>query len=54
VALAQQEFVTAERLDQARAAKRSMEASLNEARRRMMQAETDVGDLDALRAFILD
>ena len=50
VPLAQQEFVTAERLDQARAAKLSMEASLDEARRKMMQAEKDVGDLNALRA----
>jgi membrane fusion protein, multidrug efflux system len=50
VPLAQQEFVTADRLDQARAAKRSMEASLEEARRKMMQAEKDVGDLNALRA----
>jgi len=54
VPLAQQEFVTAERLDQARAAKRSMEASLNEARRRMMQAEKGRRRPDALRAFILD
>jgi multidrug efflux system membrane fusion protein len=50
VPLAQQEFVTAERLDQARAAKLSMEASLDEARRKMMQAEKDVGDLNSLRA----
>ena len=50
VPLAQQEFVTAERLDQARAAKQSMEASLDEARRKMMQAEKDVGDLNSLRA----
>ena len=48
--LAQQEFVTAERLDQARAAKLSMEASLDEARRKMMQAEKDVGDLNTLQA----
>jgi multidrug efflux system membrane fusion protein len=50
VPLAQQEFVTAERLDQARASKLSMEASLDEARRKMMQAEKDVGDLNSLRA----
>jgi multidrug resistance efflux pump len=54
VPLAQQEFVTAERIDQARAAKRSTEASLDEARRGMMQAEKYVGDLNALRAFLLD
>src|SRR4030095_2716757 len=48
--LAQQEFVTAERLDQALAAKRSMDAALEEARRKMMQAEKDVGDLNTLRA----
>src|SRR5262249_57540280 len=50
VPLAHQEFVTADRLDQARAAKLSMEASVDEARRKMMQAEKDVGDLNALRA----
>jgi multidrug resistance efflux pump len=54
VPLVQQEFVTAGRLDQARAAKRSMEASLDEARRRMMHAEKDVAHLNALRAFLLD
>jgi multidrug efflux system membrane fusion protein len=48
--LAHQEFVTADKLDQARAAKLSMEASLEEARRKMLQAEKSVGDLDALRA----
>jgi multidrug efflux system membrane fusion protein len=48
--LAQQQFVTADKLDQARASKLSMEASLDEARRKMMQAEKDVGDLNALRA----
>ena len=50
VPLAEQQFVTADRLDQARAAKLSMEASLDEARRKMMQAEKDVGDLNSLRA----
>src|SRR5262245_37139558 len=50
VPLAQQEFVTADKLDQARASKLSMEASLDEARRKMMQAEKDVGDLNSLRA----
>jgi multidrug efflux system membrane fusion protein len=48
--LAQQQFVTAERLDQALASKLSMEASLDEAKRRRMQAEKDIGDLNALRA----
>src|SRR5262249_60475475 len=48
--LAEQRFVTAEKLDQARASKLSMEASLDEARRKMMQAEKDVGDLNSLRA----
>jgi hypothetical protein len=47
-------FDTADRIDQARAAKRSTEASLDEARRGMMQAEKYVGDLNALRAFLLD
>src|SRR5215470_13027944 len=37
--LAEQQFVTAERLDQALASKLSMEASLDEAKRRRMQAE---------------
>src|SRR5262249_61488702 len=50
VPLAEQRFVTAEKLDQARASKLSMEASLDEARRKMMQAEKDVGDLNSLRA----
>jgi len=50
VPLAQQQFVTADKLDQARASKLSMEASLDEARRKMMQAEKDVGDLNSLRA----
>ena len=50
VPLAQQEFATASSLEQARATKQSMEASLDEARRKMMQAEKDVGDLNSLRA----
>src|SRR5262249_56122636 len=37
VPLAQQEFVTADKLDQARGAKLSMERSLGEARRKMIQ-----------------
>ncbi len=48
--LAKQEFVTAEKLDQALASMRSMDAALDEARRKMMQAEKDVGDLNSLRA----
>ncbi|MCW5892630.1 MAG: biotin/lipoyl-binding protein [bacterium] len=48
--LAREQYVTAERLDEAQAAMRSTEATLDEARRRMMQAEKDVGDLDALIA----
>jgi len=48
--LAQQQFVTADKLDQALAAKRSADAGLEEARRKMMQAEKDVGDLNTLRA----
>ena len=50
VPLAEQQFVTADKLDQARASKLSMEASLDEARRKMMQAEKDVGDLNSLHA----
>jgi membrane fusion protein, multidrug efflux system len=44
------EYVTPEKIDQARTAKRTAEAGLDEARRKMDQAEKDVGDLDALLA----
>jgi multidrug efflux system membrane fusion protein len=41
------EFVTPDKIDQARTAKRTAEAGLDEARRKMDQAEKDVGDLNA-------
>ena len=44
------EFVTPDKIDQARTAKLSAEAGLDEARRKMDQAEKDVGDLNPLRA----
>jgi multidrug efflux system membrane fusion protein len=44
------EFVTRDKIDQARTAKLTAAAGLDEARRKMVQAERDVGDLDALRA----
>lgn len=48
--LLQKEFVTPEKVDQARTAKLTAEAAVDEARRKMDQAEQDVGDLVALRA----
>jgi multidrug efflux system membrane fusion protein len=39
------EYVTPDKIDQARTAKRTAEAGLDEARRKMDQAEKDVGDL---------
>src|SRR5262245_16233864 len=48
--LLRKEFVTPDQIDQARTAKRSAEAGLDEARRKMDQAEKDVGDLNALLA----
>ncbi len=48
--LLSQEFVTPDKVDQARTAKRTAEAALDEARRKMDQAEKDVGDLTALLA----
>jgi len=44
------EFVTPDKIDQARTAKLTAAAGLDEARQKMDQAEKDVGDLDALRA----
>ena len=44
------EFVTPDKIDQARTAKITAEAGLDEARHKMDQAEKDVGDLEALRA----
>ena len=44
------EFVTPDKVDQARTGKRTAEAGLDEARQKMDQAEKDVGDLNALRA----
>src|SRR6478672_2291365 len=44
------EFVTPDKIDQARTAKLTAAAGLEEARQKMDQAEKDVGDLDALRA----
>ena len=48
--LLSKEFVTPDQIDQARTAKRTAEAGLDEARRKMDQAEQDVGDLEALLA----
>jgi membrane fusion protein, multidrug efflux system len=48
--LLQQEFVTPDKIDQARTAKLTAEAGVAEARRKMDQAEKDVGDLEALLA----
>lgn len=48
--LAKQEFVTADKLDQALAATRSADAALEEARRKTLQAEKSVGDLKTLEA----
>ena len=44
------EFVTPEKVDQARTAKLTAQAGLDEARQKMDQAEKDVGDLISLRA----
>ncbi len=44
------EFVTPDKVDQARTAKLAAQAGLDEARRKMDQAEQDVGTLSALRA----
>jgi len=44
------EFVTRDKVDQARTAKLTAAAGLDEARRKMVQAENYVGDLEALRA----
>jgi len=44
------EFVTPDKIDQARTAKLAAAAGLDEARQKMDQAEKDVGDLEALRA----
>jgi membrane fusion protein, multidrug efflux system len=48
--LLSKEFVTPDKIDQARTAKRTAEAGLDEARQKMDQAEKDVGDLNALLA----
>ncbi len=48
--LLSKEFVTPDKIDQARTAKRTAEAGLDEARQKMDQAEKDVGDLNALQA----
>jgi membrane fusion protein, multidrug efflux system len=42
------EFVTPDKLDQARTAKLTAAAALDEARQKLVQAEKDVGDLEAL------
>ena len=48
--LLSKEFVTPDKIDQARTAKLTAAAGLDEARRKMDQAEKDVGDLEALLA----
>src|SRR5881296_1917522 len=48
--LLSREFVTPDKIDQARTARLSAAAGLDEARGKMDQAEKDVGDLEALRA----
>ncbi len=48
--LLSREFVTPDKIDQARTAKLAAAAGLDEARQKMDQAEKDVGDLEALRA----
>ena len=48
--LLSREFVTPDKIDQARTAKLAAAAGLSEARGKMDQAEKDVGDLEALRA----
>src|SRR5215470_17250036 len=44
------EFVTPDKVDQARTTKLTAQAGLDEARQKMDQAEKDVGDLNALQA----
>ena len=48
--LLSREYVTPDKIDQARTAKLSAAAGLEEARRKMDQADKDVGDLEALHA----
>jgi multidrug efflux system membrane fusion protein len=48
--LLEKEFVTPEKIDQARTAKLAAQASLDEARRKLDQAEQDVGTLISLQA----
>src|SRR5436190_1503004 len=48
--LLSREFVTPDKIDQARTAKLTAAAGLDEARQKMEQADKDVGDLVALRA----
>ena len=48
--LLSREFVTPDKIDQARTAKLAAAAGVDEARRKMDEAEKDVGDLEALRA----
>src|SRR3989442_4267210 len=48
--LLSREFVTPDKIDQARTARLAAAAGLDEARGKMDQAEKDVGDLEALRA----
>src|SRR5881397_4227366 len=48
--LLSREFVTPDKIDQARTARLSAAAGLEEARRKMDQADKDVGDLEALHA----
>src|SRR5882757_912965 len=48
--LLSREFVTPDKIDQARTAKLTAAAGLDEARQKMDEAEKDVGDLEALRA----
>jgi len=48
--LLSREFVTPDKIDQARTAKLAAAAGLDEARGKMDQAEKDIGDLEALRA----
>src|SRR5207244_12598450 len=48
--LLSREYVTPDKIDQARTAKLSAAAGLEEARRKMDQADKDVGDIEALHA----
>jgi len=48
--LLSREFVTPDKIDQARTAKLAAAAGLEEARQKMEQADRDVGDLEALKA----